>query len=129
MEPEFKALLAGSSAVSALVSDDRINWGEHPQGVGRPGIVLNVVSGAEGLVMNGPNGLFEGRVQVDCYGETPASPKQVAAAVKALLHGYRDAAFRLIQHLSTRDTREGGTNEADRPFRVSMDFSVAWRQT
>lgn len=129
MEPEFKALLAGSSAVSALLPVDRINWGEHPQGVPYPGIVLNVVSGAEGLVMNGSNGLFEGRVQVDCYGETYASPKQVSDAVKALLHGYRDAAFRLIQHLSTRDTREGGTNEADRPFRVSMDFSVAWRQT
>lgn len=129
MEQEFRALLTGSVAITALVPSARINWGESPQGAGHPSIVLNVVGGAKGLVMNGRNTLFEGRVQVDCYGVTYASPRQVSAAVEDLLNGYRAAGFRLIQHITTRTSREGGTNEAERPYRVSMDFSVAWRQT
>lgn len=129
METEFRALLTGSTAITALVPTARINFGSNPQGAGYPAIVLNVVSGTEGLVMNGPNGLFEGRMQVDCYGSTYASPKQVADAVRGLLHGYRDDSFRLIQNVLTRDSREGGSNEADRPYRVGLDFSFAWRQT
>jgi hypothetical protein len=129
METEFRALLTGSATITALVPVSRINFGTHPQGAGYPAIVLNVVSGAEGLTMNGTNNLTEGRVQVDCYGATYASPKQISDAIKALLHGYRAAGFRLIQHITTRDSREGGSNEADRPYRVSLDFSFAWRQT
>jgi hypothetical protein len=129
METEIRALLTGSTAITDLVPAARINFGTHPQGAGYPAIVLNVIGGAEGLTMNGTNNLTEGRLQVDCYGVTYASPKQVSDAVKALLHGYRDAAFRIIQHITTRDSREGGSNEADRPYRCSLDFSFAWRQT
>ena len=35
--------------------------------------------------------------------------------------------FRAIFHDATRDGREGGTNDADRPFRVSLDFLTHWR--
>jgi len=129
METEIRALLTGSAAITDLVPASRINFGTHPQGAGYPAIVLNVIGGAEGLMMNGTNNLTEGRLQVDCYGVTYASPKQVSGAVKALLHGYRAAGFRIIQHITTRDSREGGSNEADRPYRCSLDFSFAWRQT
>lgn len=127
MEEEFRALLTGSAAVTAIVPASRINWGAHPQGAALPGLVLNVIDDAEGLVMNGPNGLFQGRVQVDCYAETYKGSKQLSRVVHALLHGYRGGSFRLVSHDSSRDSREGGSNEATRPYRVSMDFNTAWR--
>lgn len=127
MEQALRALLTGSAAVTAIAPASRINWGERPQGGALPALILSVVSGAEGLVMNGPNGLLESRVQIDAYGETYADAKVLSRAVIGVLHGFRNTNFRLVMHVSTRDGREGGTNEAERPFRVSMDFTTAWR--
>jgi hypothetical protein len=127
MEEAFRAVLTSASSVTALVPASRINWGSHPQGAGLPGVVLTVVSGAEGLHLTGRDGLSQGRVQVDCYGATYTSAKAVARAVTTRLHGYSASSLRLVQHVATRDGREGGSNEAERPFRVSLDFETHWR--
>lgn len=129
MEEAFRAILTTDTAVKALIPASRINWGTHPQGAAFPAIVLNVISDAEDYHMNGPNGLFQGRVQVDVYADTYGAAKAASRAVRALLHCYRGGGFRLITHVSTRDSREGGSNEADRPCRVGMDFTTAWRAT
>lgn len=129
MEEAFRALLTGSAAVTTIAPANRINWGAHPQGAPLPGIVLNVVSDFEGMTMQGPDGLSQGRVQADCYAPTYAQAKQLSRAVRAALSGYRGGGFRLVQHVATRDSREGGTNEAERPFRVSLDFTTSWRAT
>lgn len=127
MEQALRAILLASSGVTSLAPAARINWGAHPQGAALPALVLNVVSDAEGMVMNGPNGLSEGRVQIDAYADTYGDAKALARAVRTLLHGLRNTNFRLVMHVATRDSREGGTNEAERPYRVSMDFTTAWR--
>ena len=129
METTLRALLTGSSSVTALVPAARINWGTHPQGQGLPAVVLNVVSGAEGLTLTGRDGLTPGRVQIDCDGETFASAKAVAEAVVARLHGYSGANLRLVAHVATADSREGGSNEAERPYRRRLDFLTHWRAT
>lgn len=126
MEEAFRALLTGSAAVTAIVSTARINWGAHPQGAALPGIVLNTVADAEGLTYSGPDGLSQGRVQVDCYAASYAEAKELSRAVRTVLHGYRGGGFGLVAHDTTRDSREGGTNEATRPYRVSLDFSTHW---
>jgi len=126
MEEELRALLKADAATAALVGS-RIDWGVRPQGKPLPAVVMNVISDAEDYHMNGPNGLFQGRVQVDCYGLTYVAAKAVSRAVRTALHTYRGGKFQLILHVSTRDSREGGTNEAERPFRVGMDFTTAWR--
>ena len=128
MEKEFRAILAADPAVTALVGT-RIEWGTKAQGSGFPALVLNVISDAEGYHMQGPNNLYEGRVQVDAYGLTYGAAKEVSKAVVAVLHCYRGGGFRLITHVSTRDGQEGGTNEAERPFRVGMDYTTAWKET
>lgn len=125
MEEEFRAILLASGGLSALVGD-RINWGVHPQGQAFPAIVLNLVSGFEGIHMNG-TGPFEGRVQVDCDAETYADAKRISRAVIGLLNTYRGGGFLFISHTSTRDDRKGGSNEAMRPFRAGLDFNVTWR--
>jgi hypothetical protein len=127
MEEAFLAILLGTSGVTALVPASRINWGAHPQGTGSPYIVLNVISDAQGLVMNGPDNLSRGRVQVDCYAPSYPAAKAIARAIIPALHGYRSGGFRLVQHDATRDSREGGSNEAERLFRVSLDFTTNWR--
>lgn len=128
MEEDFRAILLAVSGVTSLVgSAGGVNWGAKPQGAGFPAVVLNTISDADGLHHKGADGLFQGRVQVDCYALNYGQAKLLARAVRAALQAYRGGAFRLIAHVSTRDTREGGGNEAERPSRVSMDFTTSWR--
>lgn len=122
MEEELYTLLSDE----LTLPPQAIGWFTAPQGIGYPKVVLNTINEAEGLVMNGPNGLFEGIVQIDVYSLERAEVKTTARAIRDLLHGYRGGGFRLIRHDRTRDTREGGGNEAERPYRVSMDFTTAW---
>lgn len=122
MEEELFTLIDGALAIPSQA----IGWLTAPQGIARPHVVLNVITDAEGLHMNGPNGLFEGIVQIDVYSDARAEVKTTARAIRDLLHGYRGGGFCLIRHDRTRDTREGGSNEAERPYRVSMDFTTGW---
>jgi hypothetical protein len=127
MEEDFRAALTSAASVTALVPASRINWLSHPQGAAKPYIVMTTISDADGFTMQGPDGLSEGRVQVDCYAPTALAVKQVSRAAKNVLNGYTGGGFDLIMHVGSRDSREGGTNEAERLFRVSMDFKTAWR--
>lgn len=117
--------MLATSDITDLVGA-RIDWGSAPQGSAFPYIVLSMVSGFEGMHMNG-TGPFEGRFQVDCYGLTFGAADTVALAVIDALHFYRGGGFLIISHTSTRDSREDGSNEADRPFRASLDFNTTWR--
>lgn len=126
MEEALRALLLGSAPVAAPVGA-RINWGAHPQGQPLPAIVLTVVSDIEGLTLAGPDGLSEMRVQADCYALTHKAARVTARAVRDLLHGYHTDPLHLIELAGSRDLREGGSDEADRPFRASLDFIVTWR--
>lgn len=125
MEEELRALLLADSGVSSHVSD-RVNFGTHPQGHPWPAIVLNVISDTEAVHMNG-KGPHDGRVQVDCYGMTYGAAALLSHAVLGALNTYRGGGFLFIKHLSTRNTREGGSNEAERPYRAGMDFETVWR--
>jgi hypothetical protein len=131
VEEAFRALLLARAQLMALISADRVVFGDVLQGRAYPLITMMTVSGAEGMTMRGPDGLFEGRVQVDCYAESMAEAKRLAREVIAGLHGHRSTGtgprFAGIFHETTRDGREGSTNDADRPFRTSLDFTVYWR--
>lgn len=127
MEQDFRALLTSAAAVTALAPPSRINWGAHPQGKPLPALVLNHLSGARGMSMSGPDRLRQARVQVDCYAPTYAQAKALARAVDAVAHGHRGPTLRYVEMIAERDTRESGSNEAERPYRVSLDFNVNWR--
>jgi hypothetical protein len=128
MEEELRAVLLANAGVAALVPPANVNWGSHPQGLALPGIVLNTIGDAEGYTMTGPDGLSQGRVQVDCYGTSYGQAKELSRAVIAALSGYRGGGFQGVFRVGTRDGREGGTNEATRPSRVSLDFTTHWRE-
>jgi hypothetical protein len=125
MKPEFRAILLAAGGVSARVGS-RIAWGERGQGLALPAIVLDLVSEDTGLTLEGPDGLWQSRVQVDCYALSYAAADDALRAVIAALHGYRGGVFHLIEHVGGGDNREGGSNEADRPFQLSTDFMAHW---
>jgi hypothetical protein len=127
MEEDLRAILLASSGVTALVGT-RINFGTHPQGQLMPAIVLNTISADNGHTNSGPDSLLTGRVQVDSYGLTYGATKALSRAVLAALDGYRGGSFQGIFHAGSRDSREGGSNEADRPYRVSTDFLTNWSE-
>jgi hypothetical protein len=126
MEEDFRALLLADTGVAALVGT-RVNFGAHPQGQPLPALVLQTISDQEDFSMQGPSGLLEGRVQVDCYADTYGGSKLLSRATRSALNGYRGGGFLLVTQVSARDSREGGSNEATRPYRVSMDFLTHWR--
>jgi len=125
VEEELRTLLRSTSSVTSIVGQ-RIEWVAQPQGAALPAIVLNTVSGFDGIHMNG-TGPYEGRVQADCYGLTYTTAKTASRAVIEALNAYRGGGFLFIQHVSTRDSREGSSNEAERPYRASLDFNITWR--
>jgi hypothetical protein len=132
MEEQLRALLLASSGVTALCGT-RIDFGANAQGAAFPRVVMFTIGDAEGHNLQGPDGHSVGRVQVDCYALTYGQSKQLSRAVRAVLDGHSTnrlqaalsgggGGFQGVFLAGSRDTREGGTNEADRPFRVSLDF-------
>lgn len=127
MKRDFRALLTGSAAVTAYAPPLRIEWGTRTQGNPLPGVVLNLIGNADGLSMDGPDGWFEGRVQVDCYALDYDDADALAEAIREILHGYSGGDFQLIRHDRTQEEFEGGA--ADRPFRISQDFQTIWSES
>lgn len=126
MDEELWQLLAGAPAMVLAGIASSIHWTVRPQGSSLPSIVLNVVSGAEGMHMTGTDGLFSGRVQIDCYGADRDDARRVSKAVAKLLHGYRGGGFQGCFIDSTRDNFEAGA--LGRPFRISHDLLVNWSE-
>lgn len=127
MEEELRALLLATGPVTALCGT-RIDWTASPQGALLPRLVLGLTSGAEGATLLGRDGLFQGSAQIDAWAVTRRAAADLGRAVVARLHGYKGGGFSGVFLIATRDGREGGSGEADRPFRVSMDFTLNWRQ-
>jgi hypothetical protein len=121
MEETLRAILLATAGVTAL-SGNRIDFGANAQGAVYPRIVMFTISDNEAHNLQGPDGHSVGRVQVDCHALTYGQSKQLSRAVRAVLDGYSGGGFQGVFLAGSRDTREGGSNEAERPFRVSLDF-------
>ena len=133
MEDDLRELLLSAAVTGTVfVPGIEVNWDAHPQGEALPGVVLTRIAGAEGYTQTGRDGLLQAVVQVDVYGPDHAPVVGIAREIAAALSGYRGDGvcgfFEGIFLTATRSGREGGTNEAERPFRQSMDFDVNWRE-
>lgn len=126
MEPDLRALLLADAGVAALTG--RVAWGERPQGSALPAIVLTRVSGLPAYHMEGRATLVQTRVQADCWAATYADAWAVGAALDARLSGYRGnfgaTRFHGVFSEGARDLRDAGADDADRFFRVSIDFII-----
>lgn len=102
-----------------------VDWMEQPQATEGSFVVLQTISGSDGHTHDGPDGLFQGRVQADCYADRYADAVALADALTRRLDGHSGAGFAGIFHLGTRD----GLADADPDLlpRVSLDFMINWR--
>lgn len=125
MEEIIRALLLADSGVSSHAGT-RINFGVHPQGEPLPAVVLNTISDNEGYLIASPDGLNAARIQADCYAGTYGAAKLLSRAVSAALSGHSGNGIKGVFHAGSRDGREGGANEAERPYRVSLDYITTY---
>lgn len=121
MQEELRSLL------TTVISAERIAWGRFTQDTPLPAVLLHLIGNADGMTMQGPDGLWRGRVQVDCYALTYGEAAVLARAVITLLRGYRGGGFRGIILTGQRDDNETVAN--DRPCCISMDFKTNWRES
>ena len=68
-------------------------------------------------------------MQIDAWAVDIATAKVLGRAVVAALHARRTGQFLGVFHETSREGREGGSDEAARPHRVSLDFIIHWRTT
>ena len=104
-----------------------IDWGARPQGSDYPGVVLTLASDQGGHVFDGPDGTSVSRVQVDVYALGYGEASNLAGQIRAALDRYRSGNVMGTFRVAERDNREGGSGEAERPWRISQDFEVHWR--
>jgi hypothetical protein len=126
MEELLRTLLAGSTALTTLIGE-RLQWGFREQATALPAVTLTKISGGPLYSDEGEVGLDETRVQIDCWAASFTSATAVARAVREQLSGYFDANFRYISLDVQRDMREGGANQEEYEYRVSMDFIILHR--
>ncbi|WP_299133558.1 DUF3168 domain-containing protein [uncultured Amaricoccus sp.] len=135
MEEDLRALLIADAGVAAAVAA-RVSWGGRPQGSDLPAILLHLVARPGAHLLDGPSGLVESRVQVDCWGRTYAGAKLAARAAERALDGFGRVGsgviggtrFQGIFRIVSRDMSEArivdGGDVVEQLFATSMDFSI-----
>lgn len=126
MKQQLRAMLLADSAISTLVGS-RLDWKKNAQGSVYPRVTLHGVGRAIGSHMQGPDAIQVSRVQINCMALTYGEAEAVGEAILAKLNHYRDSNFRLIEFASDGDLEEDGTNVAERPLGVRLDFLIRWR--
>jgi hypothetical protein len=130
MEEAIIAKLLADSGVTAIVQA-RVFPVSRPQGTALPAVTVTRVSGGPEYADDGEAGLEEARIQIDCRADTYQAAKLLARAVTASLSAFQGTVgattFQDIELDIERDLRESGTNAADYPFRISLDF-IVWAE-
>jgi hypothetical protein len=88
----LRAFLLSDAGINALVttgSVSRIYPGIVPQGITQTSIVQNLITEASDMTMDGPSGLGEARVQLDCWALTQDAAVALANLVMDRLNGHR----------------------------------------
>lgn len=127
LESEILDVLALSSAVTILTGSRlRFEWPDQDTEI--PAVVLTRVGGGRESALASANYFEDALLQLDCFADTYATVKALAAAVKAALHGYTGSAGSFtIAGVYLRN--ETDLSEKDGDFerrRVSLDFSVSF---
>jgi Protein of unknown function (DUF3168) len=131
MEEALISYLLADSGVQALArtapAAARLYWSHAPQSVSKPYATLLKIDGLRDTPMDGPSGLQQSRIQIDCYGLTFASAKGLARAIEAALSGLSVTTSGIVFQGCFLDTeRDGYERDAtpDSLFRTSLDFNI-----
>jgi len=126
------SLLINNTSITDLVSN-RIYPMVRNQEADLPAITYQVISGVRSYDLDGPNGLVEGRVQVNCFADDPLEAGELAAVVRAALNGHRGGAAGVHIELMLLDDQGDlpyidPENEAQNVFAKMMDFYVLYKE-
>lgn len=113
MEEEIRAALK-----AGLGTGVPVEFGALAPGMKLPALVLNTIAELPAYNHAGVSAVTEYLLQVDCYALTIGEAKRLHRQVRDLLQP--PTAF--LE--GAGDGREGGTDEAVRPWRVSADYRV-----
>lgn len=125
MEAEFRALLTGDAAITALVGS-HIYWNNVPQEAADLCVRLSKITGAPGYHMGGSDRLESTVVQIDVRALTVSSMWAVRDAIKTKLDGFKGLQDNIVfQGIFLRDERQ----TAEKPgtvlyHRSSTDWDV-----
>jgi len=127
MEAALLALLLADARVQAIAGD-QVYFVRAPQGKSRPYGLLTVVSGTTDYTNDGTSGLGSARLQIDGYGETYKSARDLVEAILAVLSGFRGersgVAFKGIFIDSRRDLPASDSGDVTPLFRRSADIII-----
>jgi len=131
MRAAFIGALRADSAVAALVGA-RVHYLLRPQGGALPAVTCQQISGARLYSHEGPGGLVNGRMQVDCWAETAAGAAALATAVRRAIEGNGFSAggetVDSAQLIAEQDFSEKAEADGVRVFRASLDFGIWFKE-
>jgi hypothetical protein len=114
------------AGIQALIGNPpRLYASALPEGMAVPAVVQQVIAEKTINTLDGPSGLRNATLQLDCYAESYDSAQGLADAVAAAMSAAEDVDFSALQ-VSRRDlyeTAHGGLH------RVSLDFSCWGKDT
>lgn len=119
--------LVGDAAVAALVGN-RVYPRALPQLATLPALRYTLVDRVEVLVkpLQPSLRVMRGRVQVDCYAQTYAAAKALAAAVKTLLYNWCDPDAGVIGVRVANESDLSGLDETVQ--RISLDALITYNE-
>lgn len=126
MEELLREALLANTALTALVGQ-RVTWLDRPQGSALPAVTLQIAAGARSYTMSGPVGLIAFVIQVDVWGGTYKSMKQVSRALIDALHSLKTAPLQaFIDSESETSERQDGPDATSSTtfYRTRLDCRV-----
>ena len=88
IEEGLVAYVLAQSAITTLIGT-RIMPAPLRQESSLPAISYQLISVRDDVLHDGPQGLPDARIQLDCWADTYAGAKTLAAAIKTAVHAYR----------------------------------------
>lgn len=111
------------TAVAAITTQGW--WTQAPDMTAMPYFVIREITGQRGLVHSGGDNTAAGRVQLDCFGSTPAEAIGLREAITTVLHGLAGKIgatfFGYIRHNTELDLQENTLNAQ----RATTDFELS----
>jgi hypothetical protein len=130
--------LSSKAALTALVGS-RIYRGKRPQGTTtNPAITYRKVSGHDELYQEGVSTLGEARIEVECWGSTPASAEAVRGKIRDVCQRYagtitsgEESVVIVLMTLETDDEFYDEPQDGSDAgvFSATVDLHIWWRPT
>lgn len=128
----LRAALTERLVAASTAAGDRVSWGNRARGDGLPALVLLMVSPGEEWTHDGPDGLNEPRIRVDCYARLDADADALAAEVKAEMAAAATGGGVVFHPASLEAERDLG-DEDEAPgkpvYRVQLEFMFFYEET